>query len=221
MALEELVNPKGKYPRRKSLQIVFPKPVKHMKVNPSAIDRVKEAGKGLMGDVTIKEVAGGVGGVASTVLIPQYLKLKGWKDVAGSGAVAVGGGLLVRQADKGAGNAFILTGLAVTALKGVREIVTYAKGKTSRTRKTNTNGKLSAIIPLILSRISSSFMSSGTFPFITSSKLRSIMVPSALLQGESHPRRTAHPQARHRPLLSSSHNPPGLSFGPYVPLPHG
>jgi hypothetical protein len=81
MALEELmlVNPKGKYPRRKSLQIVFPKPVKHMKVNPSAIDRVKEAGKGLMGDVTLKEVAGGVGGVASTVLIPQYLKLKGWK----------------------------------------------------------------------------------------------------------------------------------------------
>ncbi len=67
MALEELmlVNPKGKYPRRKSLQIVFPKPVKHMKVNPSAIDRVKEA---------------------STVLIPQYLKLKGWKDVVGSGA---------------------------------------------------------------------------------------------------------------------------------------
>ncbi len=102
MALEELmlVNPKGKYPLRKSLQIVFPKPVKHMKVKPSAIDRVKEAGKGLMGDVTIKEVAGSVGGVASTVLIPQYLKLKGWKDVAGSGAVAVGGGLLVRQADK-------------------------------------------------------------------------------------------------------------------------
>ena len=147
MALEELmlVNPKGKYPRRKSLQIVFPKPVKHMKVNPSAIDRVKEAGKGLMGDVTFKEVAGGVGGVASTVLIPQYLKLKGWKDVAGSGAVAVGGGLLVRQADKNAGNAFILTGMAVTALKGVREIVTYAKGKTSKTRRTNTSGKLSAI----------------------------------------------------------------------------
>ncbi|HEY9245841.1 MAG TPA: hypothetical protein VIO11_03245 [Candidatus Methanoperedens sp.] len=145
MALEELmlVNPKGKYPRRKSLQIVFPKP--HMKVNPSAIDRVKEAGKGLMGDVTFKEVAGGVGGVASTVLIPQYLKLKGWKDVAGSGAVAVGGGLLVRQADKGAGNAFILTGMAFTALKGVREIVTYAKGKTSKTRRTNTSGKLSAI----------------------------------------------------------------------------
>ncbi len=92
MALEELmlVNPKGKYPRRKSLQIVFPKPVKHMQVNPSAIDRV----------------------------IPQYLKLKGWKDVVGSGAVAVGGGLLVRQEDLGAGNAFILTGLAVTALKG-------------------------------------------------------------------------------------------------------
>ncbi len=78
MALEELmlVNPKGKYPRRKSLQIVFPEPVKHMKVNPSAIDKVLEAGKGLMGDVTIKEVAGGVGGVASTVLIPQYLKLR-------------------------------------------------------------------------------------------------------------------------------------------------
>ena len=53
-----------------------------------------------MGDVTIKEVAGGVGGVASTVLIPQYLKLKVWKDVAGSGAVAVGGGLLVKEFNK-------------------------------------------------------------------------------------------------------------------------
>ncbi|NJD78480.1 MAG: hypothetical protein FIB08_15530 [Candidatus Methanoperedens sp.] len=72
-----LVNPKGKYPRRKSLQIVFPKPVKHMKVNPSAIDRVKEAGKGLMGDVTIKEVAGGVGGVGLNSAIPQAQRLEG------------------------------------------------------------------------------------------------------------------------------------------------
>lgn len=145
MVLEELmlVNPKGKYPRKKSLQIVFPKPVKHMKVNPTAIDRVKEAGKGLMGGITVKEVGGGVGGVAATVLIPQYLKLKGWKDVAASGVVTVVGGAGVRALDKGAGNAFILTGAAVTTLKLIREVVTYAKGKTSKTRKPG--GKLSAV----------------------------------------------------------------------------
>lgn len=82
MALEELmlVNPKGKYLRRKSLQIIFPNPVKHMKVDLSAINRVKEADKGLMGDITFKEVAGGAGwccihGINSE--IPQAQRLEG------------------------------------------------------------------------------------------------------------------------------------------------
>lgn len=138
MALEELmlVNPKGKYPRKKSLQIVFPKPVRRMKVNPSAIDRIKE----VAGGVTLKEVAGGIGGLAATYAVPKMLKLKGWKDVALSGGIAVGGGYLVRQGDKSAGNAFIITGLAVTGLKAALEIKRYATGKKRRRRTTTTGG---------------------------------------------------------------------------------
>lgn len=142
MALEELmlVNPKGKYPRRKSLQVVFPKPIRRMKVNPSAIDRIKE----VAGGVTLKEVAGGIGGLAATYAVPKMLKLDGWKDVVLSGGIAVGGGYLVRQGDKSAGNAFIVTGLAVTGLKAVLELKRYATGKKKR-RRTSTTGSLAGI----------------------------------------------------------------------------
>ena len=48
------------------------------------------------------------------------MRLRGWGDVMGSGAVAIGGGIAVKQMDAGAGDAFMLTGLGVAHLKAVK-----------------------------------------------------------------------------------------------------
>jgi hypothetical protein len=45
------------------------------------------------------------------------MRLRGCGDVMASGAVSIGGGIAVKQMDVGAGDAFMLTGLGLTALR--------------------------------------------------------------------------------------------------------
>jgi len=61
------------------------------------------------------------GGAAAAILVPNAMQLRGWSDVMASGAVSIGGGIAVKQLDKGAEDAFMLTGLGVTGHKAVRE----------------------------------------------------------------------------------------------------
>jgi hypothetical protein len=51
--------------------------------------------------------------------------------VIGSGAVAIGGGIAVKQVDEGAGDTFMLTGLGVAGLKAIKT----ARGGTGRKKR--------------------------------------------------------------------------------------
>lgn len=127
-----LMNPSSGHGKgSRSFQIVFPKKIKRLRANEGSIEKYASKKMPLIG-VTGKQMAGAIGGAAVTVVVPQMLKLTGWKDVAASGAAAVVGGGLLRSADKEAGEAFLYTGLGVTGLKAVRELIKAAKGKTGR-----------------------------------------------------------------------------------------
>jgi len=52
--------------------------------------------------------------------VPNAMRLKGWGDVIASAAVSIGGSIAVKQMVEDAGDAFMLTGQAVTDLKAVR-----------------------------------------------------------------------------------------------------
>jgi|GEM_PF-2387205 len=137
MVMEELllVNPEDAEPRRhrrkaKFLQIIFPKPVRRIRANPEYPETADKKGKTLIGRFTGKHVAGALGGAAAT--IAKAAGLKDWGDVIGSGAVAIGGGFAIKQVDEGAGEAFVLTGLGVTGLKAVTQLIRTAKGATGK-----------------------------------------------------------------------------------------
>ncbi|MBA1341959.1 MAG: hypothetical protein C5S40_07435 [ANME-2 cluster archaeon] len=55
-----------------------------------------------MSNLAGKHVAGFLGGTAATIAVPNAMRLRGWSDVMGSGAVAIGGGIAVKQMDEGA-----------------------------------------------------------------------------------------------------------------------
>jgi hypothetical protein len=141
MVMEELmlVNPTGSGRKRrrkqKPLQIIFPKPVRKLRANPEYIDRARTRSKALVGNLTGKHVAGSLGGAAATIAVPNAMRLRGWSDVMASGAVSIGGGIAVKQMDEGAGDAFMLTGLGVTGLKAVKQLMKTAKGRTTRRRR--------------------------------------------------------------------------------------
>lgn len=61
---------------------------------------------------------------------------RGWGDVMASGAVAIGGGIAIKQMDVGAGDAFMLTGLGVTGLKAVQAVDENCKRKNHQETKT-------------------------------------------------------------------------------------
>jgi hypothetical protein len=133
MVMEELmlVNPETTTRRKrrrkqKPLQIIFPKPVRKLRANPEYIDRARTRSKALVGNLTGKH--GSLGGAAATIAVPNAMRLKGWSDVMASGAVSIGGGIAVKQMDEGAGDAFMLTGLGVTGLKAVKQLMKKAKG---------------------------------------------------------------------------------------------
>lgn len=48
----------------------------------------------------------------------------------GSGAVSIVGGIAVKQMDEGAVHAFMLTGLCVTGLKAIKQLIELRKEKT-------------------------------------------------------------------------------------------
>ena len=108
MVMEELmlVNPEstGRKRRRKQkpLQIIFSRPVRKLRANPEYIDRARTRSKALIGNLTSKHVAGSLGGAAATIAVPNAMRPMGWGDVMGSGAEAIGGGIAVKQMDKGA-----------------------------------------------------------------------------------------------------------------------
>ena len=124
--------------KQKPLQIIFPKPVRRLRANPEYIDRAKTRSKALVGNLTGKHVAGSLGGAAATIAVPNAMRLKGWSDVMASGAVSIGGGIAVKQIDEAAGDAFMLTGLGVTGLKAVKQLMKKAKGGTTRKRRRRT-----------------------------------------------------------------------------------
>jgi hypothetical protein len=136
-----LVNPESTTRRKrrrkqKPLQIIFPKPVRRLRANPEYIDRARTRSKALVGNLTGKHVAGSLGGAVATIAVPNAMRLKGWSDVMASGAVSIGGGIAVKQMDEAAGDAFMLTGLGVTGLKAVKQLMKTAKGGTARCSRT-------------------------------------------------------------------------------------
>ena len=102
MVMEELMlvnlEPTQRKRRRKqkSLQIIFPKPVRRLRANPEYIDRARTRSKALVGNLTGKHVAESMEGAAATIAVPNAMRLRGWSDVLGSGAVAIGGGIAVK-----------------------------------------------------------------------------------------------------------------------------
>ncbi|MBW6481331.1 MAG: hypothetical protein K0B37_18035 [Bacteroidales bacterium] len=134
-----LVNPtesgRKRRKKQKPLQLIFPNPVRRLRANLEYIDRARTRSKALVGNLTGKHVAGSLGGAAATIAVPNAMRLKGWSDVAASGAVSIGGGIAVKQMDEAAGDAFMLTGLGVTGLKAVKQLMRTAKGKTTRRRR--------------------------------------------------------------------------------------
>ena len=88
-----------------------------------------------MGNLTRKHVAGSLGGGVATIAVPDAMRLRGWGDVMGGGTVAIGGGIVIKQMDDGAGDAFMFTGLSVTRLKAVKQLMRTAKGKTTMRRR--------------------------------------------------------------------------------------
>ncbi len=94
MVMEELmlVNPGHDEPKRhrrkaRSLQIIFPKPVRRIRANPEYPETAGKKGKALIGGFTGNHAAGALGGAAATITIPKAAGLKDWGDVIGSGAV--------------------------------------------------------------------------------------------------------------------------------------
>jgi len=135
-----LMNPsQGKGSR--SFQIVFPRKIKKLRANEGEIGNYAARKLPMIG-INAKQAAGGIAGAGLTIAVPKYLKLNGWKDVAASGLTAVVGGGLARSMDRDAGEAFLYTGLGVTGLKAVLQLVKTAKGQTGkRTRRSLTDEK--------------------------------------------------------------------------------
>lgn len=99
-------------------------------------------GANYTGEVTVKktfsqvvlpELVGGTAGVIATAMGPMWIEeqlnlepgalTEGYRDVATSAAIALGGGLIVgRYIDKRAGKAWAIAGMAVTAVKLIRMI---------------------------------------------------------------------------------------------------
>ena len=117
------------------MQIIFPKPVRKLRANPEYVDRARTRSKALVVNLTAKHVAEFLRGAAATVTVPNAMRLKEWSDVMASGAVSIGGGIAVKQMDEGAGDAFTLTGLGVTGLKAVKQLMRNTKGRTTRRRR--------------------------------------------------------------------------------------
>ncbi|MCG7848949.1 MAG: hypothetical protein MIO93_07200 [ANME-2 cluster archaeon] len=93
--------------------IIYPKPVRKLRANPEYIDRDRTRSKALVGNLTGKYVVGSLGGVATTIAVPNTMRLRGWSDVMASGAVTIGGRIAVKQMDEGAGDTFMLTRLDI------------------------------------------------------------------------------------------------------------
>jgi len=108
MVMEELmlVNPESTRRKRrrkqKPLQIIFPKPVRRLRAKPEYIDRARTRSKALVGNLTGKHAVGSLGGGAATIAVPNTMRLRGLGDMMGSSAVAIGGGIAVKQMDEGA-----------------------------------------------------------------------------------------------------------------------
>ncbi|MCL7412614.1 MAG: hypothetical protein M8353_03230 [ANME-2 cluster archaeon] len=135
-----LMNPKGKGSR--DFQIVFPKKVKKLRANEGSVEKRKQKKLPLIG-ASEKQLGGAVIGAGATIAVPTLMKLKGWADVAASGGIAVVGGGALRGMDKSAGEAFLYTGLGITGLKTIRELIKTARGeKTSRRRRRTTKRSL-------------------------------------------------------------------------------
>jgi hypothetical protein len=125
-----LMNPsQGKGSR--SFQIVFPRKIKKLRANEGEISNYAARKLPMIG-INAKQAVGGIAGAGLTIAVPKYLKLNGWKDVAASGLTAVVGGGLARGMDRDAGEAFLYTGLGVTGLKAVLQLVKTARGQTGR-----------------------------------------------------------------------------------------
>jgi len=83
MVMEELmlVNPESTRRKRrrkqKPLQIIFPKPVRNLRANPEYIDRARIRRKALVGNLIGKHVAESLGGGASTIAVPNAMRLRG------------------------------------------------------------------------------------------------------------------------------------------------
>lgn len=127
-----LMNPKGKGSR--DFQIIFPKKIKKLRANEGSEKR-KQKKLPLIG-ASEKQVGGAVAGAGATIAVPTLMKLKGWADVGASAAISVVGGGAIRGMDKNAGEAFLYTGLGITGLKAVRELIKTARGDSRRRRTT-------------------------------------------------------------------------------------
>ncbi len=96
--------------------------------------KASQKGKALIGRFTRKHVRGALGGAAATSH-PKAAYLKDRGDVIGSGAVAIGGGIAIRQVDEGDREVFVLTGMGVTGPKAVKQLIRTAKGATGKKKK--------------------------------------------------------------------------------------
>ena len=81
-----------------------------------------------------KHVADSLGGAAGTIAVPDAMRLRGWGDVMGGGAVAIDGDIAIKQ-ECGRGEVFMLTGLGGTRLKAVKQLMGTGKGRTTRRRR--------------------------------------------------------------------------------------
>jgi len=73
--------------------------------------------KALVGNLTGKHVVGSLRGAAATIAVSNTMRFRGWGDVMGSGAVAIGGRIAVKQMDESAGDTFILTRLNIISME--------------------------------------------------------------------------------------------------------
>lgn len=142
-----LMNPENGHEQhrggKKGLEIVFPNKIKRLRANPENAHK-NYAGKQIpILGITAKQAIAGAAGVGATVAVSKLLKLEGWSDVAGSGAVTIAGTLLAGSMDKEAGKAFAITGTAVTGLKAVAQLIKTAKGQKETSKKTTRKGKRS------------------------------------------------------------------------------
>ena len=66
------------------------------------MDRTRS--KALVGNLTDKHVVGSLGGAAATIAVPNAMRLRGWGDVMGTGAVVIDGDIAIKQMGRGDSN---------------------------------------------------------------------------------------------------------------------